>query len=410
MSTDITVTETSSGVDVTVTGGRARRTEEEIEDLAAALISGNGNITASYDDTNDALTIDTSALNQEEVEDTVASLLAAGSNLTLSYDDANDALSVELASDISATSANVDSAIIAQELGLPEYDDVSNAPQTQGRLVYATGSGTSTEGIYKHDGTSYNQVGRSGQWEEDGSGNIVPIDGETVGDGTTTADHQSVDTDELFNDEEPAIDRASPGWIAKSRYRIFDYLPEMDTASITTTVGSSGAVAGGDGKITIQAGGDVGSFTKAYDRNPVEVIRGYANSWHKFTVVFEGAPSDQISNLGRGRPDATDGYGFHLENGDLTGTVFASGAIQNQTGVLTSPTSTEFFDLRMIHDGSTVEFYVNQSNTSSADPDATLSSDPLTDSNAYDVVYLDCESTTSNNEFYRVFDMVGVVE
>ena len=81
----------------------------------------------------------------------------------------------------------------AKELGLPMYDDVSNAPQSQGRVVYATGNGSTPEGIYKHDGSSYVV---SGQWQEDGSGNIVPIDGETVGDGTTTADHQSLSTEE----------------------------------------------------------------------------------------------------------------------------------------------------------------------------------------------------------------------
>jgi streptogramin lyase len=94
-----------------------------------------------------------------------------------------------------AGSTSVDSATIANELGLPEYDDVSNAPQTQGRLVYATGNGASAEGIYAHDGSSYSQVGGvTSEWQEDGNGNLVPIDDETVGDGTTTADHQSLST------------------------------------------------------------------------------------------------------------------------------------------------------------------------------------------------------------------------
>jgi hypothetical protein len=98
---------------------------------------------------------------------------------------------------VDAVTGTYDSVTVAQELGLPVYDDVSNADQVQGRLVYATGSGTSSEGIYKHDGSSYAQVGgASSEWQEDGNGNVVPIDGETVGDGTTTADHQSVSTDE----------------------------------------------------------------------------------------------------------------------------------------------------------------------------------------------------------------------
>jgi hypothetical protein len=95
-----------------------------------------------------------------------------------------------------------DSVVVATELGLPEYDDVSTAPQTQNRLVYATGDGPSAEGIYKHDGSTYAQVGGggTGQWEEDGSGAIVPIDGETVGDGTTEADHNAVETDQATID------------------------------------------------------------------------------------------------------------------------------------------------------------------------------------------------------------------
>jgi len=48
----------------------------------------------SYDDANDILTIDTTALNQEEVEDTVAGLVTAGTAITVNYDDANDALSI----------------------------------------------------------------------------------------------------------------------------------------------------------------------------------------------------------------------------------------------------------------------------------------------------------------------------
>lgn len=82
---------------------------------------------------------------------------------------------------------------VSNEFGLPEYDDVSNAPQTQGRVVYATGAGVSSEGVHKHDGSSYSLVGgESSEWQEDGSGNIVPIDGETVGDGTTTANHNLI--------------------------------------------------------------------------------------------------------------------------------------------------------------------------------------------------------------------------
>ena len=86
------------------------------------------------------------------------------------------------------------SIMIAKELGLPLYDDVSNGPQTQGQVVYATGNGNDSEGVYRHSGSSYHPLT---QWREDGKGNIIPVEGETVGDGITTANHESINTDEL---------------------------------------------------------------------------------------------------------------------------------------------------------------------------------------------------------------------
>jgi len=67
---------------------------EAVQDIVGALIQANGNITTTYDDANDTLTIDTTALNEEEVEDAVAALVTAGNAITVNYDDANDALSI----------------------------------------------------------------------------------------------------------------------------------------------------------------------------------------------------------------------------------------------------------------------------------------------------------------------------
>lgn len=67
---------------------------EAVEDIINGLLTGGTNITLSYDDANDILTIDTTALNQEEVEDTVAGLVTAGTAITVNYDDVNDALSI----------------------------------------------------------------------------------------------------------------------------------------------------------------------------------------------------------------------------------------------------------------------------------------------------------------------------
>lgn len=59
---------------------------------------------------------------------------------------------------------------IASELGLPEYDDTDNAPQSQGRLIYVTGDGDDAEGVYKHDGDSYSLTGgESGALSDSGN-------------------------------------------------------------------------------------------------------------------------------------------------------------------------------------------------------------------------------------------------
>lgn len=67
---------------------------EAVQDIVGALLAANGNISVTYDDAGDVLTIDTSALNTEEVEDAVAALVTAGNAITVNYDDANDALSI----------------------------------------------------------------------------------------------------------------------------------------------------------------------------------------------------------------------------------------------------------------------------------------------------------------------------
>lgn len=79
-------------------------TNEEAQDAVGNIISGSSNISVTYDDSNDVIDIDTSALNGEEVEDQVSSLLSAGTNISLSYDDANDTLTVGLTDTLSSLS------------------------------------------------------------------------------------------------------------------------------------------------------------------------------------------------------------------------------------------------------------------------------------------------------------------
>jgi len=70
--------------------------EEDVDDFVDNLLVGGTNITTSYDDANDTLTIDTSGLNEEEVEDAVAALIEGGSQVTVSYDDANNTLTISI--------------------------------------------------------------------------------------------------------------------------------------------------------------------------------------------------------------------------------------------------------------------------------------------------------------------------
>ena len=70
--------------------------EEAVDDFVNNLLVGGTNITTSYDDANDTLTIDTTGLNEEEVEDTVAALITGGSQVTVSYDDANSTLTISI--------------------------------------------------------------------------------------------------------------------------------------------------------------------------------------------------------------------------------------------------------------------------------------------------------------------------
>jgi len=67
---------------------------EAVQDIVGALVTGAGNVTVTYDDVGNVLTVDTSALNTEEVEDAVGALVTAGNAITVNYDDGANTLSV----------------------------------------------------------------------------------------------------------------------------------------------------------------------------------------------------------------------------------------------------------------------------------------------------------------------------
>jgi hypothetical protein len=82
------------------------QTDEEIEDLIAALITGGPDVSVSYDDANSNLGIDVATTTDEEIEDVVNALLATDSNLNLTYNDSTDTLTVSLDNNISVDSLN----------------------------------------------------------------------------------------------------------------------------------------------------------------------------------------------------------------------------------------------------------------------------------------------------------------
>jgi len=105
---------------------------EAVQDIVGALIQANGNLSVSYDDGANALTVDTTALNQEEVEDAVAGLVTAGSGITVNYDDAADSLSV-----------GVDESALSFYDGAVLTADVDNESVSTGRTVIG-GDGQTT--------------------------------------------------------------------------------------------------------------------------------------------------------------------------------------------------------------------------------------------------------------------------
>jgi hypothetical protein len=70
--------------------------DEYIQDLVAGLVSASSNLSWSYDDQNNSLTINTSALNDEEVEDVVGDLIQQGQGVNVAYNDSQSTLTVSI--------------------------------------------------------------------------------------------------------------------------------------------------------------------------------------------------------------------------------------------------------------------------------------------------------------------------
>ena len=73
-------------------------TSEQVMDTIAAMLVAGTNVTLTYNDAANTLTIDSTGggggLTAEQVMDTIATMLVAGSNITLTYNDAGDSLTI----------------------------------------------------------------------------------------------------------------------------------------------------------------------------------------------------------------------------------------------------------------------------------------------------------------------------
>lgn len=107
-------------------------TQEQIQDMMSTFLVAGTNVTLSYNDTGNTLTISASGggggLTQEQVEDIVSTLIVAGTNITKTYDDTNGILTLSATGGGSGPyqgSLNVTiSGVVAQQTGaLRFYND-----------------------------------------------------------------------------------------------------------------------------------------------------------------------------------------------------------------------------------------------------------------------------------------------
>lgn len=120
-----------------------RYSDEEAQDAVNALLTGGSNISLTYDDANNGLTIDTSALNAEEVDDRVNALLTAGTHLSASYDDTNNTLTLDVSDDwVDITGDTMSGALTVDGADLT----VTGPDDAAGTVTFQPGSDTGATG------------------------------------------------------------------------------------------------------------------------------------------------------------------------------------------------------------------------------------------------------------------------
>jgi vancomycin permeability regulator SanA len=68
---------------------------ETIDDRVNSLLVAGTNITLTYNDPANTLTIDATGATNEQIDDRVAALLVAGTNITLTYNDGANTLTID---------------------------------------------------------------------------------------------------------------------------------------------------------------------------------------------------------------------------------------------------------------------------------------------------------------------------
>lgn len=159
----------------------SKYTDENAQDAVNALLSGGSNVSVSYDDGNNTLTIsstDTDTnLSDEEVEDIVGTLISAGSGINVNYDDSNNSLTVSNASSILSSSDVDHNSTVGGTSGTPHDHADPSDPVTQ----FDVGSMGDGEALVNEGGTLTGGSAGGGGLTE-----ITP-DGYTVEAGTTVA-------------------------------------------------------------------------------------------------------------------------------------------------------------------------------------------------------------------------------
>jgi vancomycin permeability regulator SanA len=88
----LTYNDPANTLTIASTGGVSN---EVIDDRVASLLVAGSNVTLTYDDVANTLTIDAPATTNEQIDDRVNNLLVAGTNITLTYNDAANTLTID---------------------------------------------------------------------------------------------------------------------------------------------------------------------------------------------------------------------------------------------------------------------------------------------------------------------------